>query len=395
MAGSNMLIVYAASSTNVTVSPRLGAGEVEPQVNPNAVLTVLDGTGITSDGSMVANIRCDSCLTWSGGSMNPTDSSSSWIFAHKSGDALEATSTDAQIAQHDGSGSGFTLDLTQAVGGSSSNPFVAAVDPSPSSPASQSASAPTTSATAGNSPASTTQSNSATQPTGGVSNPLTSTTPSSSGSSQTVADPNKQLRTAHAVIMPLVFLLLFPLAALTLYVPYNEKVRHIHAPLQGVSLIFTIAGMGLGISLGKKVGETHGYHQVIGYIVVAWMVLVQPALGLGQHLHFRRNGTRSPMGHGHRWLGRAFMVLGVVNGGLGFMQSGKVGTTYVPDYSVIVYSVIAVLMFLLYVGVVVLMPVFSGRRNSSNLLAGEKSRPRSEGYEMHGRSADQSRRDFD
>jgi len=190
--------------------------------------------------------------------------------------------------------------------------------------------------------------------------------------------------------MPLVFVLLFPLAALTIYVPYQEKVRHIHGPLQAVSLVLMLVGLGLGVSLANKLDETHGYHQVIGYIVVFWMVLVQPALGLAQHLNFRRNGTRSPMGHGHRWMGRAFIVLGVVNGGLGFKQSGAVGSTNVPNYSVIVYSAVAAVMFVLYVAVTVLAPGFTARRNSGT-MQGEKPRPRAEGYEMHGRSVDRSR----
>merc|ERR1711939_640385 len=100
MSGANMFVVYAADSTNVTVSPRLGTGHTQPQVNGDAQISVLEGTGIASDGSLVANVRCDSCLNWSGGSMDPTDSSSSWIYAYKSGDALDSTSTDESISQH-------------------------------------------------------------------------------------------------------------------------------------------------------------------------------------------------------------------------------------------------------------------------------------------------------
>ncbi len=138
MSGANMLVVYAADSTNVTVSPRLGTGHVEPDFNSAASISVLEGSGITSDGSMVANIRCDSCLSWSGGSMSATDSSSSWILAYKGGDALDSTDQSESISQHDSTGT-FSLDLTTAVGGSSSNPFVAASDPSPSSSSSSSA----------------------------------------------------------------------------------------------------------------------------------------------------------------------------------------------------------------------------------------------------------------
>ncbi len=386
-----MFVVYAADSTNVTVSPRLGTGHTQPQVNGDAQISVLEGTGIASDGSLVANVRCDSCLNWSGGSMDPTDSSSSWIYAYKSGDALDSTSTDESISQHDGTGQ-FSLDLTTGTGGSSSNPFVAS---SGSSDGSASASGSATQ-TASNGQATATDAGSAaTIPavataTGGVSNPVASSNPSTSGSgsSHSVSDPNQATRVAHAIVMPLVFVILFPLSALTIYLPYNEKVRHIHAPLQVVSVILMLVGLGLGVKLANKLNKVDEYHQVIGYIVVAWMVFFQPALGLWQHLQFRKKGTRSPMGHGHRWLGRAFILLGIVNGGLGFKQAGTVGSDNVPTYSVVVYSIVTVVVFLLYIAVIVIMPRLAARRNVSNSNLGEKPRPRSQGYEMHNRSVD-------
>lgn len=187
--------------------------------------------------------------------------------------------------------------------------------------------------------------------------------------------------------MSLTFVLLFPLSSLTIYLGYREKVRHIHGPLQVVSIILMLVGLGLGVKLADKLDEIDGYHQVIGFVVVAWMVFFQPLLGLLQHLHFRKNATRSPMGHGHRWAGRAFILLGLVNGGLGFKQSGKVSSTNVPTYSVVVYSVFAVIMLLIYIAVVIFMPRVSAR-NGSNAPLGEKPRPKSQGYEMHNRSAD-------
>lgn len=384
MAGSNMLVVYAADSTNVTVSPRLGTGHVEPRVNSDASIVVLEGTGITSDGTIVANIRCDSCLNWSGGSMVPTDTASSWIFAHRSGDALDSTSTDASISQHDSTGR-FTLDLTTGTGGSSSNPFVAASDDSSSASGSASQTAPATATELSGTPTSA-----ATTATNGVSNPLASSNPSSSGSSEVGTDSDDEnIRTAHAVIMPLVFVVLFPLGALTVYLPYHQKVRHIHAPLQVISLILMIVGLGLGVKLGKQVDNLDGYHMVIGYIVVAWMVLFQPALGLVQHLHFRRAGTRSPMGLVHQWIGRAIILLGVINGGLGFMTTGPLGSNSVPTSAVVVYSVFTGVIFLVYMAVV-LFASFSPKQSPGG-LPGEKPRPTAEGYEMHGRSFEDPR----
>ncbi|KAK5229915.1 hypothetical protein LTR72_001449 [Exophiala xenobiotica] len=397
MSGANMLVVYAADSTNVTVSPRLGTGHVQPKVNGDAQISVLEGTGIASDGSLVANIRCDSCLSWSGGSMDPTDSSSSWIYAYKSGDALDSTSTGESISQHDSTGQ-FSLDLTTGTGGSSSNPFVAASGSSGDSSSAAASASGAATQTASNGQATATDAGTATTipavatATGGVSSPLASSNPSTSGSgsSHSASDPNQATRVAHAVVMPLVFVILFPLSALTIYLPYNEKVRHIHAPLQAVSVILMLVGLGLGVKLANKLDEVDGYHQLIGYIVVVWMVFFQPVLGLMQHLHFRKQGTRSPMGHGHRWIGRAFILLGIVNGGLGFKQAGTVGSANVPTYSVIVYAVATVIIFLLYIAVIVIMPRVAARKNGSNNNLGEKPRPRSQGYEMHNRSVDRA-----
>ena len=389
MSGSNMLVVYASDSTNVTVSPRLGTGHNQPQFNSDATISVLDGSGVNSDGSFVANIRCDSCLNWSGGSMDLTDSSSSWIFAYKSGDALDSTDQSADISQHD-SNSGFSLDLTTGTGGSSSNPFVAAADDSSSSATdSGSPSASQTGGTQTTATETATTSTAATA-TGPVSNPIASSNPSSSGATETSGGSDDNIRIGHATIMSLVFVLLFPLAALTLYLPYSNKVRHIHAPMQVLTLILMLAGLGLGVRLGKQVDNLDGYHMVIGYILVAWMAVFQPTLGLLQHLHFRKVGTRSVYGHGHRWFGRAMILLGVVNGGLGFKIAGGVGTHFVPTYSVAVYSVFAVLVFLIYLAVL-LFSARSSSAESKQILPGEKPRPRPDGYEMHGRSRSDNR----
>src|SRR5205807_2502563 len=78
MAGANIFMVYTAGDGNVTLSPRSGVGHTQPLFNSAAKVSLLDGSGI-HDGSMIANVRCDSCLSWIGGSMSPTDAHSSWI----------------------------------------------------------------------------------------------------------------------------------------------------------------------------------------------------------------------------------------------------------------------------------------------------------------------------
>ena len=63
MAGSNIFVAYAsADGTNVTLSPRSGTGNVEPQFNSQTQLYLLGGSGI-SGGVMTANVRC--ACAWS------------------------------------------------------------------------------------------------------------------------------------------------------------------------------------------------------------------------------------------------------------------------------------------------------------------------------------------
>lgn len=58
MAGANIFIIYADSTgKNVTLSPRLGKGNVEPDFDGAAQVALLDGTGIEG-GTMTANVRC-------------------------------------------------------------------------------------------------------------------------------------------------------------------------------------------------------------------------------------------------------------------------------------------------------------------------------------------------
>lgn len=60
MSGANIFVVYTAGNGNVTISPRLGTGHTMPQLNSDAKVTLLEGSGV-SNGKMVANVRCEYC----------------------------------------------------------------------------------------------------------------------------------------------------------------------------------------------------------------------------------------------------------------------------------------------------------------------------------------------
>ncbi|KGO73944.1 Cellobiose dehydrogenase, cytochrome [Penicillium italicum] len=290
MAGANMFVVYTSGNT-VTVSPRSGVGEIEPLYNKDAQITILNGSGV-HDGVITANVRCDTCLKWNGGTENVTSSSSPWIWAIKYGDSLNSVSVSESITQHDDHGV-TTIDLKKATGGNSVNPFA------------QIAHAPISSG---------------------------EEDPGFADFRRTV----KRKKTAHAVLMVLAFVVMFPFFALGLHIFPSKWTVNIHGTFQLLTLAVVIAGFGLGISLARQIELIDSYHTILGMIIVPCLVLFQPAMGVLQHRFFRKTGGKGPFAYMHRWFGRLMMILGVINVGLGFKLA------HAPRGAVIATSVVAV-----------------------------------------------------
>jgi len=90
-----------------------------------------------------------------------------------------------------------------------------------------------------------------------------------------------------------------------------------------------IGAMGLGIDIAN---ELHFFsrksvpaHAVIGLLATSMIIVIQPAMGILQHLHFRKTGGKSIFAYIHRWTGRVAIILGMINQGLGFQLVG-IGT---------------------------------------------------------------------
>jgi hypothetical protein len=319
MQGANLFIVYASSDgNNVTVSPRLGVEHVMPLYNSEAQLSVLNGSGI-DNGIMTANIRCDSCITWPGGSEDLSSSSSTWVWAVKYGSPLNTNSLAASITIHDAEGIA-AIDLQQATGGSSDNPFIASSNMNSSS----------------------------------SSHPISTV---STGSVE-------KRRKAHAIIMILVFVIFFPSFALMLHIIPYSKIVYVHALFQLFTLALAIAGFGIGISMARSLGFIRMYHPIIGMVTVPCLIIFQPAMGFLQHRYFHKTGGKSVYAYLHRWLGRCFIILGVINAGLGFRLTG-IGLSIAPVGAVIAYSVVAGIIGIGYALVVVLLPLRKRRASSS------------------------------
>jgi len=326
MPGANIFIVYAdADGKNVTLSPRLGIAQVEPLYDSAAQVSLLEGSGI-SNGVMTANIRCSSCASWSGGSMSFTDKAAPWIWAQKAGSAISSDSQTFTLTQHDSSNS-FTVDLTEAAGGNSLNPFVQ-------------------SATSGTNPSSTTA-------------PLTVSTSGTSSSSSGSADALMMKRHAHGFLMAIAFLILFPFGALTIRLLSFKGFVWIHAGLQLFAYAVAITGMGIGIWLAVTEGYLKSVtaHPIIGLVVV-FALIFQPILGLIHHSLYRKTSRRTFWAVAHVWFGRALIILGVINGGLGLQLSANTTS------GMIAYGVIAGVVFLIYLAVVAITSIRSrGNRN--------------------------------
>jgi hypothetical protein len=139
-------------------------------------------------------------------------------------------------------------------------------------------------------------------------------------------------REAHAYIMLIVFIILYPLGAISIHLPIERipylknsylmnKTMVVHAPIQMIGFVMMICGMALGIRIGHDVNYLNHpvrAHVVIGLIVVCTIIVFQPITGLLQHRHFKRRGDKSVFAYLHRWIGRGAIVLGMINSGLGF-----------------------------------------------------------------------------
>ncbi|OJD17379.1 hypothetical protein AJ78_02509 [Emergomyces pasteurianus Ep9510] len=91
--------------------------------------------------------------------------------------------------------------------------------------------------------------------------------------------------------MTIVFMVLFPVGALSMHLPLNIRIApYIHAPIQSIGIILTILAVALGSSL---TGELEFWnppraHVAVGILATGAILFIQPALGIVQHHYFER-----------------------------------------------------------------------------------------------------------
>jgi hypothetical protein len=298
MSNANIFVMYSsADGQNVTLSPRHTSGHIMPTHNDAADIALLEGSGIIN-GKMVANVRCSNCSTWSSGSMSLQDSNSDWVYAHLRGSPIDSDDVNAAITQHDFEGS-FQWDLSRATGGADANPFLA-----------------------GNSNTTTSMSADGRQ-----------------SKSRTIV--------AHGALASLAFVALLPFGGILVRFGSFNSLAWIHGGLQIFAYAIFVAAAGLGIYMANRDDYLHEPHAIIGMILLV-ALLVMPLLGTLHHTVYKRLQRRSAWSYLHIFTGRAGIILGMVNGGLGLRLAGA------SRASMIAYGVCTGLMGVAYLGAIVI-----------------------------------------
>ncbi|KAJ4163476.1 hypothetical protein LMH87_005200 [Akanthomyces muscarius] len=296
MRGAEIFLMYQDGSGNVTLSTRSGVGHVMPQYTQRSEVELLAGSGVVND-EMVANVRCGDCQSAS------LTGSSGWISAWKTGQAINSQDKSARIDYHDDH-SIFQIDLSQASITSDANPFTGT----------DGGSNPNGNNTSGDGNGGGSGGGNIVSPGGGSGSPVSST-----------------LLYGHGVLMMIVWVILYPAGALMM--PFIGK-WIFHAAFQTMAFLAMWAGLGLGYVLAHRLGIFwQNTHTRLGIIVCALMFL-QPILGALHHTSYKRQGRRGALSHIHVWYGRALIILGIINGGLG-LKLASAGMAFRTAYIVL------------------------------------------------------------
>lgn len=232
--------------------------------------------------------------------MDLTAQSTNWLWAYKSGSPMNTDDVAVDFTQHDQEGR-LTFDST-ARGGSTANPFL-------------NANGTSTNSTTG-----------------------ASTITNSSQSSKA------RMITAHAALACVAWVAIFPMGGILIRLFSFPHLAWVHACFQILGLCLYIAAVGLGLKVA--IGEyMDRYHVIIGLTLFGIFVF-QPLSGYVHHAMFKKYVSRTTWSYVHIWIGRSAITLGMINAGFGFKLMGK----SMKNREVVVYTVFAVIMWVVYVG---------------------------------------------
>ena len=204
--------------------------------------------------------------------------------------------------------------------------------------------------------------------------------------SQSFINSRQQILIAHGVLASLAFVILFPVGSILIRLGSFRGAWLIHGLFQIFTYLVYIAAVGIGIWIAQQapaqVGLLDKYHPVIGLVLFA-VLFFQPILGYIHHLKYKKYQRRTFWSYGHLWLGRLAITLGMINGGLGLLLAYDAPLGFAPSHGqVIAYSVVAGIMWLLYVAAAIVgerRRTIAGRRidDETGKRTGHKTSPAS------------------
>lgn len=122
--------------------------------------------------------------------------------------------------------------------------------------------------------------------------------------------------------------------------------------------------------------QLNDYHPIIGLVLFS-LVFIQAAGGFLAHFVYTKTKSSNVFGHAHRWLGRAIITLGIINGGLGLLLSED-GTR--GQY--IAYGVVAAVVWVAFVANAIMFEL-QGSKNSKGEDGQSVNRDKTQTDEEH------------
>jgi hypothetical protein len=155
-----------------------------------------------------------------------------------------------------------------------------------------------------------------------------------------VGDPHVDyeiLLSVHALFMLGTFVILLPIGVFLLRIFQKPKLHSIN---QSFGTAIVLIGGGLGIYLSYSYNITRTFttsHQIIGFILMG-LLIVQSVLGYLHHRAYVRTQRYSVYTLPHIWHGRIVILLGVLNGFLGFHLAGRSTLGYLISLLIFITS---------------------------------------------------------
>ncbi|KAL4984656.1 hypothetical protein BDW68DRAFT_190336 [Aspergillus falconensis] len=170
---------------------------------------------------------------------------------------------------------------------------------------------------------------------------------------------------AHGVTMGIAFGIIFPLGAILLRVIQSKYGLYAHIACQLSAYILMIAGLATGIRVGKILDRLHNNgHTILGTVIVVFL-LIQPFVGFWHHHRYKKTQAAGKWAHVHVWIGRIFLLLGLINGGTGLKLADN------TTGGIISYAVVAGVFAVAYISIAALRQgkVILGKKETTPEMA--------------------------